>query len=169
MAYCAMMFTFVMVFFLSINSQYLFPIRWTLNSLEGKCLKNFNKGNAVNTLLGMNATFLESSKIFIPISMTFAQTWTLHYVPTYDWVRTIWWRKLIRTLMAIVILGGILYGRFLFLKQNELVVLILINKITFVMLTPFFVFSILPVAFNWMGLVKREEQTARASSVIAEQ
>jgi len=107
--------------------------------------------------MGMNATFLESSKILIPISMTFAQTWTLHYVPTYDWVRTIWWRKLIRTLIAIVLLGGLFYGRHLFLQRNELIILLLLNKMIFVFITPFFVFSVLPIAFNWMGLVKREE------------
>jgi hypothetical protein len=107
-------------------------------------------------LIGMTHTFLYAKFILIPAFMTFAHTWALHYVSTYDWVRTSWRRKLIRTIIGVIICVGYFVGRYYYRLRIETPVFIITNQFIFISFTPFLIFGLLPIFFKWIGLVKRE-------------
>jgi len=104
----------------------------------------------------MNETYLQSRIILIPIAMTFAHTWALNYVSTYDWVRTSWQRKLGRTFIGAIVLAGCIYGRYKFVENDDDFKLVLCQKYIFSFIIPFIIFAFLPIFFKFIGLVKRE-------------
>ena len=149
-----------MVYFLAANSGYYFPVRWLKNAIGSKCFEK--DGNvkydrpAQASLMGMSSTIMNSRFIFIPMSACFGLTYALHYVPTYDWVRTNWWRKLIRTFLATAFcIGSHFFSNFT-LYYRDIVPLILFNRLIYAFILPFVVFGLLPIFFKWIGLVKRE-------------
>jgi len=62
------------------------------------------------TEIGYNSTYNYGIVIFIPIAATFGQTYALNYVSPYAWVKTEWKRKLLRSIIALVIMGSLLKG-----------------------------------------------------------
>ena len=107
----------------------------------------------------MTNTFTNSRFILIPAFMTFAHTWALNYVCTYDWVRTSWRRKLIRTIIGVLVCSGYFASREYLRFYVNTEAFIITNRLIFINLTPFLVFGLLPIFFKWIGLVKRENPT----------
>jgi hypothetical protein len=114
--------------------------------------------------VGMNSTFMQTVFIFYPVSMTFAHTWALHYISTYDWVKTGWLRKLTRTILGAAVYYVLYIGRHFLIITETNIKLEFIIRLTCVALIPFVVFGVLPILFNYLGLVKRAEEATTENS-----
>jgi hypothetical protein len=53
----------------------------------------------------MNTTYTGTIVIFIPVFAAFGQSFAGNYLSTLEWVRTVWYLKLIRTVLMVGILA----------------------------------------------------------------
>ena len=135
------------------------PQDWIVNAYyhSPNCKPFFASTSNYN--LGLSASYLSSGGLYVLIGAIFGQTYTLEYVKPLLWIYTPFWKKLLRTIIAIIPILALLYvsnpafGGIQVPTNVYTLSLIVMNLVT-----SFFIFGLFPI-FCWkVGLVISEKE-----------
>ena len=99
---CLACFIFIIAYF-SAESDRRMPIYWIVNSVINEEACQSESENRASNNLGLNASFNNSSILFMLIGANFGQSLTLNFVKPLHWSHTPLWKRLLRSVIGLIL------------------------------------------------------------------
>ena len=147
------------ILYMTQQNSWSMPQDWIVNAYyhSPHCKTYF--ATQTNYNLGLQSTYTTSGGLYVLIGAIFGQTYTLEYVKPLLWIYTPFWKKLLRTIIAIIPVFVLLYFLSpLFGQMNVPANIYILSSIVLNLACSFFIFGLFPI-FCWkIGLVITEKE-----------